>query len=62
MPAEIRFAAKYYQEKYNRTPNCCHVHPSQFCECKIEGMTVVADKNIRPMHLWIGQEVKESAS
>ena len=59
--AEINSAAKYYQNKYGRSPNLCFVNPGSME--KINGrqnatIAIKPDKKVLPGHLWIGVEEK----
>jgi len=57
---KINKAIEYYQNKYDRTPNTCFVHPSMIKEkalitSKIE---MRISRSIMPNHFWLGTEVK----
>ena len=59
--AEINAAAKYYQNKYGRSPNLCFVNPSSME--KVDGhssipISIKPDKAVLPGHLWIGVDEK----
>jgi len=61
LSSEINSAAKYYQNKYGRSPNLCFVNPSSME--KINGqrntnISIKPDKSVLPGHLWIGVDEK----
>jgi hypothetical protein len=49
---KIEDAARRYQERFGRAPNCCHLHPDeQASESKLH---VVANPRILLHHYWVG--------
>ncbi len=49
---KIEDAARRYQERFGRAPNCCHVHPEERAEHPT--VQVVANRHILPHHFWVG--------
>lgn len=61
--AKIERAARYYHEKYGRTPNLCFVHPSMLgnghskedsTPLKSGNIVVRPSRSVLPNHFWIG--------
>ncbi len=59
---KISQAAAYYQKKYGAKPDLCFVHPTMFGGAgqSPNGIEVKTDREIRPNHLWIGIQEKQS--
>jgi len=49
---KIDDAARRFQERFGRPPNCCHVHPS--VTVTHDALHIVPDPYVRPHHYWIG--------
>jgi hypothetical protein len=63
--SEINSAAKYYQNKYGRSPNLCFVNPStleKISEHCSNNIAIKPDKSVMPGHLWIGVDEKLSTA
>jgi hypothetical protein len=73
LPAKVRRAAAYYQNKYGVRPDTCLVNPamlggkaalqldaeaSKSGGAKSERITVRASRSVLPGHLWIGVQDK----
>lgn len=57
---KIRFAVKYYNQKYGEAPNLIMVHPSMSEETIVDGIQVKHSRSVLPQHFWVGREsVKE---
>jgi hypothetical protein len=59
--AEINAAARYYQNKYGRSPNLCFVHPNTMEKIDSQhgaSISIKPDKTVLPGHLWIGVDEK----
>lgn len=57
---KVTRAKKYYEEKYQQTPNLCYVHVTQMPESKedkpivIEGMEIKTSPTVLLHHFWLG--------
>ena len=61
LAAKIASAVAYYQKKYGAKPNLCFVHPTMWNGAQEpNGIEVKTDREIRPNHLWIGTQEKQS--
>ena len=65
--SEINAAARYYQNKYGRSPNLCFVNPGSMEKINGQQNTATAiairpDKKVLPGHLWIGVDEKLSTA
>ncbi len=49
---KIEDAARRYQERFGRAPNCCHLHPAETVDRA--DLHIVADAKILPHHYWVG--------
>jgi hypothetical protein len=49
---KIDDAARRFEERFKRAPNCCHVNPKEPADHP--RLHVVADQHIRPHHYWVG--------
>jgi hypothetical protein len=63
LPAKVERAARYYRQKYGRSPDLCLVHPSMLPELggeekdsRLGAVTLRPNRLILPDHLWIGVE------
>jgi hypothetical protein len=64
LKSKIKRAVTYYQQKYEKQPNLCVVHPTMIPD----GETIVEKVEVRPAtavmphHYWIGIHQAEKAS
>lgn len=60
---KVQRAATYYQEKYEKQPNLCVVHPSMLPEGEValDLITVKPATAVMPHHYWIGVHEGEQA-
>ena len=49
---KIDDAARRYQERFGRAPNCCHVNPAELVEHT--SVQVVANPRVLRHHYWVG--------
>ena len=61
LPAKIDRAAKYYAEKYGKTPNLCFVNPKMVgkSEPEQENIEVKTSEMVLPFHFWLGVAQEE---
>ena len=56
----VQRAVEYYQKKYEKTPDTCHVHLSELTEqTQMGNILVIPHKGILQRTLWLGVEEKE---
>lgn len=53
---KIKRAVTYYEQKYEKQPNLCVVHPSMLAdgEQSVNGIAVKEATAVMPHHYWIG--------
>jgi len=53
---KVQKAASYYQQKYQKEPNLCFVHPSMVAKsgCKTNSIVICPSFTIQQNHFWIG--------
>ena len=49
---KIDDAARRFEERFKRAPNCCHVSAQE--QADHPRLQIVADKHLRPHHYWVG--------
>jgi hypothetical protein len=54
--SKLKRAVTYYQQKYEKQPNLCVVHPSMLAdgELSVDGIAVKEANAVMPHHYWIG--------
>lgn len=54
----IKWGMRYYQDRYNKEPEVCIVHPSRLDELKSHDLDIEirAEKYVFPRNIWIGYE------
>jgi hypothetical protein len=64
LSSKIKRAVTYYQEKYEKQPNLCVVHPTMIPEgeTKVEEVEVRQATAVMPHHYWIGIHQAEKAA
>jgi len=53
---KLEKAIDYYEKKYGKKPNLCHVNPGVVVNGngQLPAIEIRADRSIRPNHFWIG--------
>lgn len=60
LEVKIEQAAKYYLNKYTRTPTLCYVNPSMLTQEQateklvLAGLEIKSSQSVLPNHFWIG--------
>jgi hypothetical protein len=59
LAAKVERAARYYRQKYGRSPDLCLVHPTMLAEdlgqqAQPDRVALRSNRLILPGHLWIG--------
>lgn len=55
----VQAAARYYHDKYGRSPTVCFLHPSMMGEtpcAQVDGVSLRPSDSILRGHLWLGIE------
>ena len=56
-PEKVQRAVDYYQQKYGRLPDICHVNPEMLGKSmKVGEIKVEPLKSVLPHHFWLGQQ------
>ena len=65
LTAKVKRAVSYYQQKYERAPNLCVVHPTMLVdgETSVDTIELKPATAVMPHHYWIGvHEAEQSAA